>query len=154
MLKNSKNLLPCPFCGGDPFIHEDDEGIPAWVACSVCGATGPDKDSVLDIMLDIIEGWNKRARVPVIEESKSEDSAKGKKKKHYRVLSLQNPYGNYMQYYVQKKFLFFWLDLGNSSDDYGGTFYFKTKEAAYDFIDGGCKDPFRSIIKVVDYVER
>lgn len=46
------NLLPCPFCGGEPYFekalrdgyesYQDDQDAWAhWVTCTSCAATGP-----------------------------------------------------------------------------------------------------------------
>jgi Lar family restriction alleviation protein len=53
---SEENLLPCPFCGGEPYVHCSDDDKPRWVSCSVCEADGPHDGAVKDIFA----GWNRR----------------------------------------------------------------------------------------------
>lgn len=52
--KNAEGLLPCPFCGGEPFVNKKDASLE--VLCPKClinGFVGIEKQN-------IIEAWNKR----------------------------------------------------------------------------------------------
>lgn len=57
-------LLPCPFCGGKPNIHHDDEEGAYWVICPECGAkTLTHYYSLYNEMAEkyAISVWNRRA---------------------------------------------------------------------------------------------
>ena len=48
-------LLPCPFCGGEPYIWQK------WrVICGSCDAEGPDDGDENALLSDRIAAWNKR----------------------------------------------------------------------------------------------
>lgn len=49
-------LKPCPFCGGKPYIFEDDKSVKRWVSCTDCEADGPHDQ----IATDVIKSWNRR----------------------------------------------------------------------------------------------
>ena len=48
-------LLPCPFCGGDPYVEYHDESDMEYVQCD-CGA---------DYVNEDLSGWNSRVSDPV-----------------------------------------------------------------------------------------
>jgi len=49
-------LKPCPFCGSEKVILEDDMQEVYWVLCFECNATGPPKNTEAEAF----EAWNKR----------------------------------------------------------------------------------------------
>jgi len=55
MCKNPE-LKPCPFCGGDAHVFEDDDNVPRWVTCKDCEADGP-HDGIVN---DVVNAWNER----------------------------------------------------------------------------------------------
>lgn len=59
-------LLPCPFCGGKPWITEDDHGRARWVSCDTCECDGPSWLGWMDDAADvtIIAAWNQRQPTP------------------------------------------------------------------------------------------
>jgi Lar family restriction alleviation protein len=52
----TKDLKPCPFCGGEADVVEDEVNNLVWCVCSTCGATG----GVEGNNQDAIEVWNRR----------------------------------------------------------------------------------------------
>lgn len=60
-------LLPCPFCGGDGAISEDDRGRARYVSCDACEADGPtfEPDRTKAIWAHhrrqgVVDAWNRR----------------------------------------------------------------------------------------------
>lgn len=49
------DLLPCPFCGGTPYVEYNDEFDMEFVQCA-CGASYADGDD--------LSGWNSRVESP------------------------------------------------------------------------------------------
>ncbi len=41
---NGQSLLPCPFCGGEAHLQDDDEYHTIFVGCNNCDANGPPVD--------------------------------------------------------------------------------------------------------------
>ena len=58
--KVKPELLPCPFCGGEPIYRIDHVD---YVQCSVCLTTGPNA-SIVGGMNRFDEAWNNRADSP------------------------------------------------------------------------------------------
>lgn len=48
-------LLPCPFCGGEPWLYDNEDG-PSNVMCDHCCCDGP-----LGNNQDAVSAWNRRA---------------------------------------------------------------------------------------------
>ncbi len=58
-------LLPCPFCGGEPWISEDDHGNPRWACCEICACDGPTATNAgCDGMEEVVAAWNQRVPQP------------------------------------------------------------------------------------------
>lgn len=58
-------LLPCPFCGGSPWISEDDHGNPRWVLCEICACDGPTPTNAdSDGIEEVARSWNHRVPLP------------------------------------------------------------------------------------------
>ncbi|MDR1853854.1 MAG: Lar family restriction alleviation protein [Azoarcus sp.] len=59
------DVKPCPFCGSDLYIFnwiDGPDGEPAirWVECMKCGSSGPEKDTIPEI----VAAWNAALRQP------------------------------------------------------------------------------------------
>lgn len=59
-------ILPCPFCGGDPFVSESDDGTPRWISCLRCESDGPTIGYRFDGTADearqiVVKAWNQRS---------------------------------------------------------------------------------------------
>ena len=61
-----EGLSPCPFCGGEVFVAEDDSGMSRWVECDSCEANGPPiaykfKGTKEEARKIVVERWNNRS---------------------------------------------------------------------------------------------
>lgn len=55
----NKELKPCPFCGGEAYVGQDECWYWDWEAhCLQCGATF---DTLFETKKQAIEAWNRRA---------------------------------------------------------------------------------------------
>lgn len=58
-MTDAVKLKPCPFCGGEPTLHQPRRALGAWISCAQCGLEGPTETGVTDD--DAARHWNTRA---------------------------------------------------------------------------------------------
>lgn len=58
-MTDAVKLKPCPFCNGEPTLHQPCQGLGAWISCAQCGLEGPTETGVTDV--DATRHWNTRA---------------------------------------------------------------------------------------------
>lgn len=58
------DLLPCPFCGGEAFVSEDNSGTARWVSCGDCECDGP----VCSGLQQVVAAWNSRTALTLTPE--------------------------------------------------------------------------------------
>src|SRR5689334_23300060 len=56
---SEERLLPCPFCDGEPLLHDDAPPTMKYVSCTSCKATSDDGSRER-----VIAAWNRRRAVP------------------------------------------------------------------------------------------
>lgn len=58
---NGYEVLPCPFCGSENSLWQDENQWSKWIVCDACGATGPTDLGVSGA----IEAWNTRKEIEI-----------------------------------------------------------------------------------------
>jgi hypothetical protein len=63
-MKGELELLPCPWCGGEPTVIENDSYNGCGISCSICDVMPDQACGIVGTLDQCIIGWNARGAIP------------------------------------------------------------------------------------------